>query len=152
MAELQPFERALLDQLLDGNLPQLQVLRGQLAASTVSSREFSGTGVFTHFAVPAQCSRVTPPDFELSDVTFELLDTENGGGVVLFVSSGAIEMLEVYLHTDAWPEPAILKSVAYLHPRQPLPANPVTFDVVPIRDLDYVNAEIAREVHERGSA
>lgn len=45
-----------------------------------------------------------PPNFEISDVYFDLRGTDHGGGAVLFIRAGAIAMLEGYSHGDGWPD------------------------------------------------
>jgi hypothetical protein len=55
--DIDALESAVLDTLLSGDRPVLAALKHRLTRSEVHSREFSGAGFFTHFAVPAS----TPP-------------------------------------------------------------------------------------------
>ncbi|HEX3580939.1 MAG TPA: hypothetical protein VH087_04200 [Thermoanaerobaculia bacterium] len=104
------FERALLEALLVGPLDVLKRLGEQIDSATVLSRELSGTGFFLNFEVPRTVPRVEPPNFEISDVYFDLEGTEHGGGAILFIRDGVVTMLEAYCHWGAWPaEPAEFK-------------------------------------------
>ena len=98
------FEKALLDALLDGPLDILGLLRAQVRTARTVSRELSGVGFFLNFEVPAAIPRVMPPNFEISDVYFDLEGAEHGGGAILFVREGVITMLEAYAHAENWPD------------------------------------------------
>ena len=102
--ELTAFERALLDALLGGPLEVLAKLRAQIACARVVSRQLSGVGFFLDFEVPAKATFVDPPNFEISDVYFDLKGTEHGGAAILFVRAGAVTMLEAYSHAGDWPD------------------------------------------------
>jgi hypothetical protein len=52
MTKLNELEAAAMNLLLAGDIPLLQILRTQLEASTVTNREYTGVGFFTHFQVP----------------------------------------------------------------------------------------------------
>jgi hypothetical protein len=107
-------ERAVLSLLLQGADPVLVGLRAQWAATSVTQRELSGVGFFTHFDVPESVRKVTPPDFELSDVYLELEGLEHGAGVVLFVRGGVIDVLEGFTFDEPWPDQPIVRSIGYL--------------------------------------
>jgi len=100
--------------LLDGDLPVLEVLRQQYAASSIRSREFSGVGFFSHFAVPKDVAASSPPDFELGDVGLELRGVRNGAGVLLFVRHGYLQLLEGFTYDDPWPENPEVEDLHYL--------------------------------------
>jgi hypothetical protein len=61
-------EGILLDALLVGDDPMLEMLRKQYATTVVSSREFTGVGFFTNFMVAEAAPRVNPPNFDIRDV------------------------------------------------------------------------------------
>lgn len=104
MDDLTFSERAALDALLAGDHPALEALRRQLAASTVSTREFSGVGYFTHFRVAADAPRLPVRHWVIQDVEVEADGVENGGGALLFVVDGMLSMLEVYTYaSEDWP-------------------------------------------------
>jgi hypothetical protein len=136
---IEQMERRVMDLLLDGDLPVLRTLREQYKRATVTSRDYSGVGVFTEFSVPAEVARVTPPNFTISDVGYELAGVQNGGGVVLFVRDGALAMLELFNWTDDWPREDVLTSLTYLVPRQP---GLKEFVASPTRDLTVLLNEI----------
>src|SRR2546422_427179 len=56
-------ERGVMKLLLHGDLSVLEVLRQQYAASSTRSREYSGVGFFTYFAVPKDVAPSSPADF-----------------------------------------------------------------------------------------
>ena len=98
------FEEALLKALLDGELEALRALRAQARSARVVSRELSGAGFFLNFEVPPTERRVEPPNFEITDVYFDLKGTECGGGSVLFVRDGKMKILEAFSHGSGWPD------------------------------------------------
>jgi hypothetical protein len=104
-------ERAVLSLLLQGSDPVLIGLRAQWEAASVRQRELSGVGFFTHFDLPENVRKVTPADFELSDVYLELEGLEHGAGVVLFVRGGVLEMLEGLTFDEPWPNPPRIRSM-----------------------------------------
>jgi hypothetical protein len=103
---LTPLEKSVLDMLLDKPGEPFDTLRRQLACATVSKREFTGVGFFTHFALPkeAQVKRDVP-DMTFGDVGAEFPGLEHGAGFILFIRGGGVTMLEGYTYVDdQWPE------------------------------------------------
>ena len=99
------FELGLLDALLAGEHPYLDILRRQLAAARAVSREWNPAGEYLNFAVAASIDRVAPANFEISDVSFGLKDVPHGGGAILFIREGAIAFLETFTYDGDMPEP-----------------------------------------------
>jgi hypothetical protein len=98
-------ERAVVEMILAGDHLKLATLRSQFAIAEVSSRELSGAGFFTHFAVPTSgsVSRVSPPRFWLGDVWAPTaLGLRHGAGFVLLVEDGLLAMLEGYSFDEPW--------------------------------------------------
>lgn len=104
---LTPLEKSVLDTLLDKAGEPFDTLRQQLSYSTVSSREFTGVGFFTSFALSheAQVKRDLP-DMTLGDIGAELPGLEHGVGFVLFIRGGVVSMLEGFPFDEKWPESA----------------------------------------------
>jgi hypothetical protein len=104
--ELTPLEEAVLDELLDRPGEPFTTLREQLAHASVTSREFTGVGFFTHFTVPREAPlRRDLPSAELLDVDARIAGVEHGAGFVLFVRDGVISQLEGYTYGDTpWPD------------------------------------------------
>ena len=57
MNDINDFEKKALDALLAGNHPVLEALRTQINLLSVSEREFTGVGFFTHFKIVNFVSR-----------------------------------------------------------------------------------------------
>jgi hypothetical protein len=146
---IEELERRVMDLLLAGELPALTRLREQYARASIASREYSGVGVFTNFAVPADVARVTPPNFTISDITYELANVENGGSAVLFIRDGALSMLELYNWTDEWPTEVHMTSLTYLVPRRP---GLKEYVPSPHRDLNILLDEITEARSRPASA
>jgi len=106
MSKLTEIESAVLDKLLEGELPALASLRGQLPMLDVTKREFTGVGFFTEFAHPAGVARLhSPRRVAFGDVLADIDGLEYGAGFVLFVEDGIITVLEGYsTANESWPE------------------------------------------------
>jgi hypothetical protein len=108
---LTPFERDVLDWILRGDEPFLEVLRQQVMAASVSGREFTGVGFYVDFMVPDAVRRLdeslgTKPDFTFGSVGAIFEDVNVEVGFVLFVRGGRIAVLEGYTYgSEPWPEP-----------------------------------------------
>ena len=135
--------------LLAGDLPTLHLLRDQYARSSVEHREYSGVGVFSDFKVSADAPRVTPLNFTISDISYELANVENGGSAVLFIRDGALSTLELYNWTDDWPADPEITALTYLVPKKPGTKEFVPSDT---RDLNVLLAEIEEESSGAASA
>jgi hypothetical protein len=97
------FEIQLMQHLLAGDHPVLHTLRAQFASARASKRELSGSGFFLTFEVPANQATVSPPDFHIGDVAFEMSGLPHGGEAILFVRNGRIDLLEGFGHDGSWP-------------------------------------------------
>jgi hypothetical protein len=115
---LSELDRRILDALVVGDDPVLAHLRQQCEMLSVTSREFSGVGFFTHFAVDDNAPRVEPPNFDIRDVFLEIEGVESGAMAVLFVRDGVIDFLEVVTIAGEWPDDTTLLSISYQR-RQP---------------------------------
>src|SRR5262245_2232042 len=117
---LKDVEKKVLEMLLSGADDRLAVLRRQLDCATVSSREFSGVGFFTHFSVAPSVPRLAGSHrLVLGDVYAEVTGLEHPSGFLLFVTEGAIDMLECFTFNDQWPDDAELRRAYYMHPKSP---------------------------------
>ena len=103
--DLTPLERGVMRLLLAGVQPALRVLRRQLDVSHVRSRESTGTGFVTTFAVPEECERVRSNRnrIDLGGVVAEIEGLEFGAGFALFIKNGGLECLEGYSFEEPWP-------------------------------------------------
>ena len=108
---LNEIETTAMDMLLAGEHPALKVLRDQLAVAEVADREFSGAGFFVDFRVPASSPRVDKGRLVIGDVYAELTGLEHDAGFLLFVTDGALDMLECFIVDDRWPsEPELVRA------------------------------------------
>jgi|SRR6266850_3312926 len=104
-SSLNSLENTVLEMLLAGDNDRLTLLREQLKRAQVSSRKMTGVGFYTEFAVPPAIPRVPGrPTFRLGDVSGTAANVRNGLGFVLFVSDGALSMLEGYTYDELWPD------------------------------------------------
>ena len=75
-------------------------------------RELSGVGFFTTLRIPSVAQRLGTLDLTLGlRVHMELEGVRHGAGVVLFVRSGALEVLEGFTYDDPWPAVPIIRSL-----------------------------------------
>lgn len=110
-----PLEDAVLRMLLAGKHPTLAQLRRQFDAATVTSREQTGAGFFTHFSVPASL-RVQRDELCLEDVRGAIVGLENGAGFILFITNGVIDVLEGYSYGEDWPSEVASFTLSYSDP------------------------------------
>ena len=117
---LNEMERRALEMLLAGDKPELALLRAQLSSATVVSRDFTGVGFFTQLLVPAELPRVRGcARLILADVYAEVTGLEHDAGFVLFVSEGAIDVLECFIVDERWPDDAMMRRPYYVRPATP---------------------------------
>ena len=104
MTTFTKLEKAVIDMLLEGNDEVLIVLRKQLDACKVRSRELTGVGFFTEFDVPDSMEvSLNVRSFKIGDVFAEIEGVEHGAGFILFVEDGTIAMLEGFTFDGPWP-------------------------------------------------
>jgi hypothetical protein len=106
-AELTPLESAVLEKMLAKSGEPFDTIRDQLAHASVSSREFTGVGFFTHFAVPSEAPvRRDLASAEIDGVGAQIPGLQDGAGFLLFIRDGIISFFEGYTYGDAaWPDP-----------------------------------------------
>jgi len=79
----------------------------QIDNAMVFKREYTGKGMFTHFAVPVSVPTIPDEELPKSPLPGPQISSpelEAGGGSLLWVTGGAIACLEIYAHGDAFPE------------------------------------------------
>ena len=96
-------EAAVIEKLLDGDHPTLNVLREQWKGCRVRSRDHTGVGFYTFFEVGTGTPKVGTAGFELADVSADIPALRNGAGFVLFVRNGSIDNLEGFSYDEALP-------------------------------------------------
>lgn len=104
MTGLTKLERAVIDMLLAGDDEVLIVLRKQLQACEVKSRELTGVGFFTEFELPDSGEvSLNVRFFKIGDVFAEIEGLKHGAGFLLYVEDGRIDMLEGHTFGEPWP-------------------------------------------------
>ena len=105
MTELTILEEQVLQKLLRGDDELLSVLRQQAQQVRVTLRKMTGVGFFTTLDVPAEAPRVKDrPKFQLGDVNGTADNVKDGLGFLLYVTDGALSMLEGYTYDEPWPD------------------------------------------------
>lgn len=100
--ELEPIEDAALEMLLEGE--EERILRAQIEGATVILRERSPVGFFTTLRVAEGAERVPARSLAIDGVKAEIPGMSAGIGFVVFVTDGAIDVLEGYTCGDDLPE------------------------------------------------
>ncbi len=107
-----PLESQVLDLLLAGKDPVLNVLRQQFHSSEVESRKYTGVGYYLKFNVPGNTPGLLEiPNVKLSfcfgdvDVVITTGNYQQRVGFLLWVENGYLDQLEAYTYGDEkWPE------------------------------------------------
>ena len=95
----------MLEALVTGD-PEEAALRDQVSKAVVTSRDYSGVGVFVNFAVPETAIRLGASHrlIEQTPRTYlEHPDVPAGAGVLLWFHDGWLATLECYTYDGAWP-------------------------------------------------
>jgi hypothetical protein len=139
MPELNGLEKTVLDLQLAGDDPTLEILRIQLRAAATLSREFTGCGFSTHFAVPESMPRVNGRhNFEIFDVVADVAGLVAGAGFILFIRDGVLSFLEGVTYGDEeWPADVAAITPYYVHHE---PADSPMLRPCGVRDLSQLRA------------
>lgn len=105
MSELNLLERAVMEKLLAAEDEVFAILREQLEAASVSRREMTGVGFFSHFSIPEAVRRLPGNrSFKFGDVMATLAGLNYGAGFLLYIEDGLLSMLEGYSFEEPWPQ------------------------------------------------
>jgi hypothetical protein len=96
-------EKAVLEKILSGDLPEMIKLRRQIEQCVVVKRELTGFGFYTTFSVSEDIPRSPGFDTKIGDVVGEIEGLRNGAGFLLYIADGIIDMLEGYSYDEHWP-------------------------------------------------
>ncbi|MGB4727353.1 MAG: hypothetical protein WBH86_08105 [Thermogutta sp.] len=115
---LRPLEARVMEMMLAGDHPVLNVLRDQLDASHVLERTYTGVGFFTKFYVPPEMPRIKAGRVVIDDVRGEIRDYYGPGRswvchFLLFVEGGVIDTLEGATPDDEWTNDESLIGLSY---------------------------------------
>jgi len=139
MHEMEPIERKVMQLLLAGDHPMLEVLRQQFAHCVVVERELTGVGFFTTFEVQGHIPRLEARRrIVIGDVCADMNDLDYGCGFILFVIDGLIGTLECHLWgDDAFPGNPQYTRLYYVH-------KPNAVTEIEERDLEALSATLAK--------
>lgn len=96
-------EKAVLEKILFGDLPEMIKLRRQIEQCAVVKRELTGFGFYTTFSVSENIPRSPGFDTKLGDVVGQIEGLCYGAGFLLYIADGIIDMLEGYSYDEPWP-------------------------------------------------
>ena len=98
---LTPLERAILEAICERNPSDRAALEAQFAAATVRSRENTGVGFFTHFAVERSSVPAIGGANPRGGPETKIDGLRNGMGFVLFLDEGYANFLEGYTYGES---------------------------------------------------
>ena len=111
---MKPFERQVMEALLVGEHPFLELLRKQLAPLQVRDRTVTDEGFLLKFDVPSAFRAADVPNLMIDDVGFEVFGLVGPVYTVLWVHQGLLDELECYGPNDHWPEFPVIERIFYL--------------------------------------
>jgi hypothetical protein len=105
--ELSRFERRVIEKLITGDQEE-QILLRQLENAQVTGRNYSGVGLFVDLRIAEGVPPIQiMPNREIQDagnLGLRHPQLEHGGGMILFVRGGFMELFECYTNAEDWPE------------------------------------------------
>ena len=112
---LNQLERNVMDMLLGGDDPILNVLREQYRIAEVVEREMTGAGSTSRSPFRPGAARLDGRgSMHLGDVAARIEGLWHGAGFVLFVRDGAIDFLEGFSYDEPWPSSVECFSLSYI--------------------------------------
>ncbi len=78
-------------------------LYAQYIHSNVVSREFTGYGFYTTYAVNQKYKIKTIKNAMLGDINASINDLKHGAGFILYINNGLIDVLECYTYDENFP-------------------------------------------------
>lgn len=101
--------------LLAGDDPVLHILQKQFNQASIESREMTGKGFFTYFAIPEKVQLLPgKPSFNIGDVEASIPSVRYGTAFLLWITDGALDFLEGYTYDDPWPDNITEFSISYI--------------------------------------
>jgi len=99
------FESEVMSYIVNEEPKISDALKRQYKSAKIISREFTGVGFFTRYAIEDKILKV-PNEFKtLGNLQVSFKDLKYGAGFVLFIVDGLISMLEGYTNAgELWPE------------------------------------------------
>jgi hypothetical protein len=83
-----------------------EIMLAQFAAASVTLRDYTGVGLYTHLSIPQTCPSLDVTRWKIEDMpkghAFHP-DLEAGAGLILWLKDGYITCLESYAFGGDWP-------------------------------------------------
>ena len=108
-------ETEVMQLLLAGQHPVLEILRAQFKCSRVKKREMTGAGFYLSFETDSALKATDISQITLGDVHAQIEGLKNGAGFVLFIVDGLVGCLEGYSYDEPWPNEIKKYSLTYSH-------------------------------------
>ena len=113
--DLTKLEEAVMRMLLDGDDSSLRILRQQFAKASLHSREMTGVGFYTTFALPEDIERLPGnPRISFGDVEATMPSLQHGACFVLWIIDSRLNVLEGYTYDEPWPEETDSFTLVYI--------------------------------------
>ncbi len=102
--QLQFLVEAVMNMMLEGDSPELALLRRQYAAAEVRRTELTGVGLYVYFNVPEGVGALETDTLTRGSVQADIQGLKHGAGFELFVHRGYLDFLEGFTYDEPWPE------------------------------------------------
>ena len=105
LEKLSAFEYQAIDTLVRSD-PEREVLLAQLALAEVSSRDYTGVGVYVDISIPPTAPKIDLARWKIEDMLIghaEHPALTAGAGLILWLKNGLITCLEAYTYEGDWP-------------------------------------------------
>ena len=119
-AEMLRISRALVPLLLDGDDPQLEILRNQWRTSNLSISSPSAWGFYADISVPQDAPIAAAANQGGGNAEIPVNGEIQPAGCVLYIADGRLKFLEVYTAVD-WEAPPIFGLPSHVEPLQLAP-------------------------------
>jgi hypothetical protein len=103
--KLSGFEYRAVDTLVRSD-PEREVFLAQLAMAEVSSRDYTGVGVYVDISIPSTAPKVGLARWKIEDMLIGHADhpaLTAGAGLIVWLRNGLITCLEAYTYDEGWP-------------------------------------------------
>ncbi len=101
--KFEDFENIVMQMLLKGDHPFLEILREQYKNSQVMERTFTKVGFITDYDIPQKINKIeNPKNFEIGDLSGNI--NEVFVTFILFIREGVISFLEGAVAEGLWPK------------------------------------------------
>ncbi|WP_018692266.1 hypothetical protein [Algicola sagamiensis] len=104
MISLTELEALVFNKLVESDVTHLQLLKQQHQCIQKIQIDKSPSGVFFHYDLTPEGYSLFDEDTQFGDLTLKINGIDMFAGVILFISKGRINTLEIYSFDGFWPE------------------------------------------------